>query len=100
MVGFFIPGETAVVIGGVLAGLGRVDLELMIVVVVVCAIVGDSVGFEVGKVAGPWLLQRRPLRGNPRSGAPWACSSATGARRSSSAGSSPSPGRSSRAWPA
>ncbi len=68
MVGFFIPGETAVVIGGVLAGLGRVDLEVMIVVVVVCAVAGDSVGFEVGKSAGPWLLQRRPLRGNPAVG--------------------------------
>jgi membrane-associated protein len=60
MVGFFIPGETAVVIGGVLAGLGRVNLGAMIVVVVVCAVAGDSVGFEVGKRAGPWLLQRRP----------------------------------------
>jgi membrane protein DedA with SNARE-associated domain len=60
MVGFFIPGETAVVIGGVLAGLGRVNLGVMIVVVVVCAVAGDSVGFEVGKRAGPWLLQRRP----------------------------------------
>ena len=49
MVGFFIPGETAVVIGGVLAGLGKVNLGVMIVVVVVCAIVGDSVGFEVGE---------------------------------------------------
>jgi membrane protein DedA with SNARE-associated domain len=64
MVGFFIPGETAVVIGGVLAGLGRVNLVVMMVVVVVSAIVGDSVGFEVGKRSGPWLLQRRPLKGN------------------------------------
>jgi membrane protein DedA with SNARE-associated domain len=64
MVGFFIPGETAVVIGGVLAGLGQVNLAVMIVVVVVSAIVGDSVGFEVGKRAGPWLLERRPLKGN------------------------------------
>jgi membrane-associated protein len=64
LVGFFIPGETAVVIGGVLAGLGAVNLELMIMVVVVCAIVGDSVGFEVGKRAGPYLLERRPLKGN------------------------------------
>jgi len=64
MVGFFIPGETAVVIGGVLAGLGRVNLTAMIVVVVVCAIVGDSVGFEVGKLAGPWLTTHRPLKGN------------------------------------
>jgi membrane-associated protein len=63
MVGFVVPGETAVVAGGVLAGLGRVDLELMMAVVVVCAIVGDSVGYELGKLAGPWLLARRPLRG-------------------------------------
>ena len=64
MVGFFIPGETAVVIGGVLAGLGRVNLGVMIAVVVVCAIIGDSVGFEVGKKAGPWLVTHRPLQGN------------------------------------
>lgn len=64
MIGFFIPGETAVVIGGVLAGLHAVNLELMIAVVVVCAITGDSVGFEVGKRSGPWLLERRPLKGN------------------------------------
>jgi membrane-associated protein len=63
MVGFFIPGETAVVIGGVLAGLHRVNLVVMIVVVVVCAIVGDSSGFEIGRKAGPWLLEQRPLRG-------------------------------------
>jgi membrane protein DedA with SNARE-associated domain len=64
LVGFFIPGETAVVIGGVLAGLGTVNLELMMAVVVVCAIVGDSCGYELGKRAGPWLLDRRPLKGN------------------------------------
>jgi membrane-associated protein len=64
MVGFFIPGETAVVIGGVLAGLHRVDLEVMMAVVVVCAIVGDTVGFELGKRAGPWLMSHRPLKGS------------------------------------
>ena len=63
MVGFFFPGETAVVIGGVLAGLGRVNLGVMIVVVVLCAVTGDSVGYEVGKKAGPWLLEHRPLKG-------------------------------------
>jgi membrane-associated protein len=63
LVGFFIPGETAVVVGGVLAGLGAVNLGLMMAVVVVSAIVGDSVGFEVGKKAGPHLLERRPLKG-------------------------------------
>ncbi len=64
MVGVFVPGEVAVVVGGVLAGLGKVNLGVMIGVVVVCAIAGDSVGFEVGKKAGPWLTTHRPLRDN------------------------------------
>jgi membrane-associated protein len=64
LVGFFIPGETAVVIGGVLAGLGSVNLIVMMAVVVVSAIVGDSCGYEVGRHAGPWLMERRLLKGN------------------------------------
>ncbi len=63
MVGFFFPGETAIIVGGVLAGLGRLNLGVIIVVVVVGAISGDSVGFEVGKRSGPWLLEHRPLKG-------------------------------------
>lgn len=65
LVGVFIPGETAAVAGGVLAAFGQVNLEAMVVVVVLCAIAGDSLGFEVGRLAGPWLIEHRPLRGNP-----------------------------------
>jgi len=65
LLGFVIPGETSALIGGVLASLHHVDLVLMLVVVVVCAIVGDSVGYEVGKLIGPWLVEHRPLRGHP-----------------------------------
>lgn len=63
LVGFFLPGETAAVVGGVLAGAGSVNLEAMMTVVVFSAIVGDSIGYIVGRAAGPWLLQRWPLRG-------------------------------------
>jgi membrane-associated protein len=63
LVGFFLPGETAAVVGGVLAGAGSVNLEAMMTVVVFSAIVGDSIGYIVGRTAGPWLLQRWPLRG-------------------------------------
>ena len=63
LVGFFLPGETAAVVGGVLAGAGSVNLEAMMTVVVFSAILGDSVGYLVGQTAGPWLLERRPLRG-------------------------------------
>jgi len=63
MLGFVIPGETAALVGGALAALGNVSLGLMLAVIVVSAILGDSLGYEVGKHFGPWLMQRRPLRG-------------------------------------
>lgn len=56
-VGFVIPGETAAVLGGVAASQGHVQLWLMIVLVIAAAIIGDSVGYEVGKQVGPKLLQ-------------------------------------------
>ena len=59
--GFVIPGETAVLLGGFLASTGRVDVVELAVVVVVAAVVGDSVGYEVGKRLGPRLLRTRPL---------------------------------------
>jgi membrane-associated protein len=65
LLGFVIPGETAAVVGGALAALHRVELWLVALVVVVAAIVGDSVGYEVGKLLGPWLLERRPLKDHP-----------------------------------
>jgi membrane-associated protein len=61
-VGFVLPGETAVLLGGVLASTGHLSLGVLLVLVVVAAIVGDSVGFEVGRVLGPRLMGLRPLR--------------------------------------
>lgn len=63
--GFVLPGETAVVLGGVLASEGRISLVPLLVLVVACAIGGDTVGYEVGRHFGPALLEHRPLRGNP-----------------------------------
>ena len=60
-VGFVIPGETAAVLGGVAASRGHVELVVMCAIVVVAAIVGDSVGFEVGRRYGPRILQVRQL---------------------------------------
>ncbi|MEP6651603.1 MAG: DedA family protein [Lapillicoccus sp.] len=60
-VGFVIPGETAVVLGGVDASRGNVSLLVIMLVVVAAAIVGDTVGYEVGRYAGPRILSSRPL---------------------------------------
>ncbi|MHB1173386.1 MAG: DedA family protein [Lacisediminihabitans sp.] len=61
-VGFVLPGETAAVLGGVVASRGHVQLWLMIVLVVAAAITGDSVGYEVGKHFGPKILELRLLQ--------------------------------------
>ncbi|MEO5610188.1 MAG: VTT domain-containing protein [Ornithinibacter sp.] len=56
-VGFVIPGETAAILGGVAAQMGHVPLAAVMVTVVVAAILGDSVGYGVGRHFGPRVLQ-------------------------------------------
>ncbi|MDQ1486683.1 MAG: rane-associated protein [Actinomycetota bacterium] len=60
-VGFVIPGETAAVIGGVVASQGRVNLGMVIAIVIGAAIIGDTVGYEVGRHVGPRILRVRIL---------------------------------------
>lgn len=60
--GFVIPGETAVVIGGVTAYNGRNELWAVIAVAIAGAVIGDSIGYAVGKRWGGSLLSRIPHR--------------------------------------
>jgi membrane protein DedA with SNARE-associated domain len=66
MLGFVFPGETAAILGGVLAASGGVSIEAVVILVVVCAIIGDSVGYVVGTRWGRPLLQLGPLRRRQR----------------------------------
>jgi membrane protein DedA with SNARE-associated domain len=61
-VGFVVPGETAAVVGGVIANQGKADIWVMVPLVVVAAVAGDTAGYEVGKHLGPKLLESRALR--------------------------------------
>jgi membrane protein DedA with SNARE-associated domain len=63
VIGFFVPGEIAAIIGGVIASQHHANVVLLIVVVVVLATIGNVVGFEVGRLIGPWLFAHRPLAG-------------------------------------
>jgi membrane protein DedA with SNARE-associated domain len=60
--GFVIPGETAAVLGGVAASRGNVSLAWMCIVVVAAAILGDTVGYEVGSRFGNRLLRGKILQ--------------------------------------
>jgi membrane-associated protein len=61
LVGMVLPGETALLVAGVFcnAKYGNLNLGIMIAVAVVCAIGGDSVGYEFGKKYGPALRRSR-----------------------------------------
>lgn len=56
-VGFVIPGETAAVLGGVAASRGHVAFAAVLAVVLAAAVIGDSVGYEVGRHLGTRILR-------------------------------------------
>jgi membrane protein DedA with SNARE-associated domain len=56
-IGFIFPGETAAVLAGVLAFDGRLNLAVAFVAVIAGAIVGDSIGYFVGRRWGLKLLE-------------------------------------------
>jgi membrane protein DedA with SNARE-associated domain len=58
-VGFVLPGETAAILGGVAASLGHAPLPAVILVVIVAAVTGDSVGYEIGRLFGPKVLRAK-----------------------------------------
>ncbi|MET3962492.1 membrane-associated protein [Marmoricola sp. OAE513] len=60
-IGFLIPGETAAVLSGVGTNVQDIALVVPVLVVVAAAIVGDSVGYEVGKRYLPRVLNHRIL---------------------------------------
>jgi membrane protein DedA with SNARE-associated domain len=63
VIGFFVPGEIATIIGGVIASQHHANVVLLIVVVAAAATVGNVVGYDIGRVLGPWLFSHRPLKG-------------------------------------
>src|SRR5882762_10062030 len=53
-----IPGETALITAAVLASRGKLSIELVIVLAAAGAIVGDNIGYVIGRKGGRWLLER------------------------------------------
>ena len=66
--GFVLPGETALVLGGALAAAGVFPIQLFLPCAVVAAVAGDSVGYEIGRHFGERIKASRLGRriGEPR----------------------------------
>ena len=53
-----VPGETALITASVLASRGKLQIEVVIVIAATAAIVGDNIGYLIGRKGGRWLLER------------------------------------------
>jgi membrane-associated protein len=53
-----VPGETALITSSILASRGKLQIELVIVLAAAAAIVGDNIGYVIGRKGGRWLLER------------------------------------------
>jgi membrane protein DedA with SNARE-associated domain len=53
-----IPGETALIASAVLASQGKLQIEAVIAIAAAAAIVGDNIGYLIGRKGGRWALER------------------------------------------
>ncbi len=61
-VGLIAPGETAILLGGVVAGQGVIDVVTLIALVWACAVAGDLTSFALGRRLGRDFLERHGPR--------------------------------------
>jgi membrane-associated protein len=57
-VGFFLPGDSLLVTAGILAASGQLEIAKLLILVPLCAIVGDQIGYWIGRKAGQALYRR------------------------------------------
>ncbi len=58
-VGFFLPGDSLLVTAGIFAGQNVLPLRWLLLPGILCAIIGDQLGYWIGRSAGPALYRRQ-----------------------------------------
>ncbi|MBP9110924.1 MAG: VTT domain-containing protein [Pyrinomonadaceae bacterium] len=61
-IGFFLPGDSLLVVAGLFAAAGKLNLAVLMVSLFVAAVVGDAVGYYSGKRIGPAIFNRPKSR--------------------------------------
>jgi membrane-associated protein len=62
LIGFFLPGDSLLFTAGILAGQGKLDIVLVAVGCFIAAVIGDQVGYTIGKRYGPRLFRKEDSR--------------------------------------
>jgi membrane-associated protein len=57
-IGFFLPGDSLLVTAGIFAARGNLNLWLLLLAVSFCAVIGDQLGYWIGRRAGQALYKR------------------------------------------
>src|SRR5947208_13732300 len=62
LAGFFLPGDSLLVTAGLFAAQGTLNVFYLNLLLIPTAILGDAVGYWIGRKAGPKLYQREDSR--------------------------------------
>lgn len=62
LVGFFLPGDSLLITAGLVAAAGGLDIWVVNGLLIVAAIVGDSVGYAIGYRTGPMIFRNEESR--------------------------------------
>ena len=57
-VGFFLPGDSLLVVAGLFAATGKLNLAVLLLTLFVAAVLGDGVGYYTGSRLGPRIFKR------------------------------------------
>ena len=61
-IGFFLPGDSLLVVAGLFAAAGKLNLWVMLITLFIAAVVGDAVGYYSGKKMGKAIFSRPKSR--------------------------------------
>lgn len=56
----FLPGDSLLVVAGLYASRGQLNIFTLNIVLMVCAVLGDAVSYKIGQTSGPLLFTESP----------------------------------------
>ena len=59
LIGFFLPGDTLLFTAGFFAAQDKLPLLPLILVVIAAAVIGDNVGYQIGRRLGPRIFRKK-----------------------------------------